>query len=88
MNPTRKGTDMAKWERDEGYSGCETARFGDTAVVIVPPEFSDADGWGYQAFDEADEAAMEYGETEAEEYGFSNRDAVVAFVESNMEGRG
>lgn len=73
----------ASWSRDEGYSGCKTARFGDIAVVICPPE-EWADGWGYQAFDESDERAMTYGEIYAENYGFESEDAVTAYVESVM----
>lgn len=75
---------MVKWMKDEGYSWCETARFGDMAVVIVPPEFSGKD-WGYQAFDESNEVAMRYGECESEDYGFGSHDDVVAFVEDVME---
>lgn len=52
---------MATWIRDDGYSGEETARRGDFAAVICPPEYTDS-GWGIQVFDEADDDAMRYGE--------------------------
>ena len=55
---------MTDWTRDDGYSGEETARRGDFAAVICPPEFTN-DGWGIQVFDEANEEALEYGETVA-----------------------
>lgn len=55
---------MLDWTRDYGYSEEETARRGDFAAVIVPPEFlNDGPTWGIQIFDEADDEAMDYGET-------------------------
>lgn len=74
---------MVKWEKDEGYSCCKTARFGEIAVVIVPPDWP-SDGWGYQAFDESDEDAMRCGERYSEDYGFASEQAVVEYVESCM----
>ena len=74
---------MTKWNRNDGYSGCKTAYFGDIAVVICPPEYSD-DGWGYQAFDESNEAAVESGEFEYEEYGFKSERDVMEYVEDCM----
>ena len=71
------------WRADDGYCGCLTKRWGEIAVVICPPEFSDG-GWGYQAFDESDEEAMAYGEREYEDYGFASLDEVVEFVEECM----
>lgn len=71
------------WNRDEGYSGCKTKRFGEIAVVICPPDFS-GEGWGYQAFDESDEEAMMYGEIMAEDYGFANEWSVIDHVEACM----
>lgn len=76
-------TSNVKWERDEGYSCCETARFGDVAVVICPPE-GESGRWGYQAFDESDERAMAYGETIAEDYGFGSKADVKLYVEDCM----
>lgn len=70
---------MARWERDEGYSGCKTTRFGNHAVVICPPDFTE-DGWGYQVFDESDWDAVESGDREYEGYGFKNERAVMEFV--------
>lgn len=74
---------MTKWEKDEGYCGCKTARFGEVAVVICPPEYGM--GWGYQAFDESDEEALMYGERMAEDYGFASEQAVIEFVEGCMQ---
>jgi hypothetical protein len=71
---------MTKWTKDDGYCGCETAYFGETAVVICPPELSD-DGWGYQVFDESNEEAVERGEYEHAGYGFRSEAAVKRFVE-------
>lgn len=70
----------ADWSRDDGYCGCKTARFGELAVVICPPEFNDS--WGYQAFDESDEWAVEHGEIAYEDYDFISEEAVMAYVES------
>lgn len=53
---------MLDWTRDCGYCEEETARRGDFAAVICPPYYTD-NGWGIQIFDEADDEAMEYGET-------------------------
>lgn len=74
---------MAQWKRNDGYSGCKTAYFGDFAVVICEPDHT-GDGWGYQAFDESDEEAMEYGECAYERYGFDSEAAVIEFVEEAM----
>lgn len=71
---------MAEWTRDDGYSGCKTARFGEVAVVLCPPEYEG--GWGYQAFDESDDDP----EIMSEDYGFASERAVVEFVEGCMEG--
>lgn len=69
---------IAKWEKDEGYSCCKTARFGNIAVVICPPEYGS--GWGYQAFDE-DICSCE---PDYEEYGFKSEAEVINYVESCM----
>lgn len=53
---------MLDWTRDYGYCEEETARRGDFAAVICPTYYTD-NGWGIQIFDEADDEAMEYGET-------------------------
>ena len=50
------------WIEDQGYCCCKTARKGDLAVVICPPD-TPSDGWEIQVFDEGNEEAMEYGET-------------------------
>lgn len=73
---------MAKfeWKNDEGYCGCKTARFGELAVVICPPEYRNGT-WGYQAFDESDEEAIMYGEVEYEGYGFASEQKVIEYVE-------
>ena len=73
----------AEWKKDEGYSGCKTARFGEIAVVLCPPDWN-GEGWGYQAFDESDEEAMMYGEIMAEDYGFASEQAVIEHVEGCM----
>ena len=73
----------ATWKEDMGYSGCKTARFGEIAVVICPPEFGS--GWGYQAFDESDYDAVCYGETVAEDYGFASEQHVMRYVEEFFE---
>ena len=73
----------AEWKKDAGYSWCKTARFGEIAVVICPPEFR-YDQWGYQAFDESDEEAVMYVEVYAEDYGFASEQAVIDFVEGCM----
>lgn len=77
-------TTKTTWTPDDGYCGCETARFGDIAVVICPPEYG-TDRWGYQAFDESDEEAMCCGETYAEGYGFASKKAVKSYVEDAMQ---
>ena len=74
---------MTKWEKNDGYSGCKTAYFGDLAVVICPPEYS-GDGWGYQAFDESDPLAADAIECEYEEYGFKSERDVMEYVEDCM----
>lgn len=74
---------MAQWKRNDGYSGCKTAYFGDLAVVICEPEHT-GDGWGYQAFDESDWQAVESGECEYEGYGFKTEAQVMEFVEGAM----
>lgn len=72
---TTTNTNKIAWERDEAYS-CElTARLGDYAAVIVPPEYGDDGRWGIQIFDEADEEAMEYGETAARTVGLPSKEA-------------
>lgn len=76
---------MAKWERNDGYSGEKTAYFGDLAVVICPPDFNDDGEWGYQAFNESDWEAVESGEREYEGYGFESEEAVMKYVESQLE---
>lgn len=63
------------WYRDPGYSFEETARRGDFAAVICPPDFTDDGSWAYQIFDEADEDAMAHGRTTAEAYQIRSRDA-------------
>lgn len=69
-------TNEITWERDEAYSCEETARLGDYAAVIVPPEFYDEEGcWGYQVFDEADEGAMDNGEWFTAAHGLRSREA-------------
>lgn len=57
-----KGTTMATWEKNDGYSACLTAYKGDLAVVIAEPATT-GEGWEIQVFDEADEDAMDRGET-------------------------
>lgn len=71
------------WERDEGYSGCKVARYGEIAIVICPPDFCD-DGWGYQAFDESDDETIELGEIMSQRYGFASEADVMAFIEVEM----
>lgn len=71
------------WAKDEGYSGCETKRFGRIAVVICPPEYGGY--WGYQAFDEGDERAIERGDIFAEDYGYASEESVIAYVEECMQ---
>lgn len=68
------------WHPNDGYSGCDTHYEGDIAYVICPPDFSD-DGWGVQVFDEADEDALDYGETMWEEYGFTSEQQAKEFAE-------
>lgn len=58
---------MLDWTRDEAYSCEETAYLGDFAAVICPPDYTD-NGWGIQIFDEADDEAVECGETYTEIY--------------------
>lgn len=53
---------MTTWMRDEGYSCEETARRGDFAAVIAPPEYTDDGRYGIQIYDEADEEAIDAGE--------------------------
>lgn len=74
---------MANWVKDDGYSGCKTARFGEVAVVICPPEGPNGT-WGYQAFDESDYEAIEFGETMAEGYGFASEREVMEYAEGCM----
>jgi hypothetical protein len=82
---------MARWEEDEGYCWCKTARFGRLAgikelvVVICPPDLSD-EGWGFQALDEGDYEAMESGERLHEDYGFTTEKAVIDYVENDYVG--
>jgi len=74
------------WERDEGYSCEETARRGDFAAVIVPPEFYDEEGcWGYQIFDEADEGALDNGEWYTAAHGLRSREAAKRVAATILE---
>lgn len=75
---------MMDWMRDDGYSGEETAYLGDFAAVICPPDFTD-NGWGVQVFDEADDEAIECGETHTEIYNLPNADAAKAVAETILE---
>ena len=72
----------AVWNKDEGYCGCKTARFGSIAVVVCPPDFSGS--WGYQAFDESSWDAVESGATCAEGFGFESEQSVIEYVEDCM----
>lgn len=76
---------MINWTRDEGYSGEETARRGDFAAVIVPPEVTGEDTWGIQIFDEADDAAMAYGETYSRVTGLPSEKAAKRVAETILE---
>lgn len=76
---------MAEWIKDEGYSCCKTARFGNLAVVICPPDFTVDGKWGYQAFDEGNLRAIENGEIEYDDYGFESEQSVIDYVESMLE---
>lgn len=78
---------MAEWILDEGYSGCKTARFGDIAVVICPPEQTGDDRWGYQAFDEADEKALSYGEYFESQIGFFSEASTIDYAEKRFGGK-
>lgn len=74
------------WTRDDGYSGEYTARRGDFAAVIVPPEFYGEEGcWGYQIFDEADEGALDNGEWYTAAHGITSRDAARRIAEALLE---
>lgn len=75
---------MMDWTRDEAYSCEETACLGDFAAVICPPDFTD-NGWGVQVFDEADDEAIECGETYNEIYNLPNADAAKAVAETILE---
>lgn len=57
---------MANWERDEGYSGSLTARKDVFAICIAGPEYTDDGTWMIQVYNEADENAMDYGDTVCE----------------------
>ena len=72
---------MAQWKRNDGYSGCKTAYFGNMAIVICEPKDTKDGSWGYQAFNEDDEQAMEYGECEYEDYGFKSERSVINYIE-------
>lgn len=73
------------WARDDAYSCEYTARRGDFAAVIVPPEVTGEDGWGYQIFDEADEDAMDHGEWYTEAHGITSRDAARRIAETILK---
>lgn len=59
------------WKTDEAYSCEKTYRINDFVAVIIPPRsaYNDAETWGIQVYDEADEEAMEYGDHTAEASG-------------------
>lgn len=67
-------TSKINWVRDDGYSGEYTARLGDFAAVICPPDYADDGRWGIQIFNEADDNAMEYGEVYASVYGIPSEE--------------
>ena len=73
------------WERDPGYSYEETTRRGDFAAVIVPPEYLDGTCWGYQIFDEADEAALDNGDWFTASHGLTDREAARRVAEVILE---
>lgn len=81
----RREHTMAEWKRNDGYSGCKTAYFGDIAIVICEPEPNGT--WGYQAFDEGGWDAVETGECEYEGYGFKSEHDVIAYVGDAMAGQ-
>lgn len=76
---------MLNWTRDEAYSGEETARLGDFAAVIVPPEITGEETWGIQIFDEADDEAMEYGETYTRVEGLPGRAIAKIIAETILD---
>lgn len=75
---------MMYWERDDGYSGEETARRGDFAAVICPPDITE-ERWGYQVFDEADDEALEHGEIYTDGYNLPTKEAAKRIAEAILE---
>lgn len=76
---------MINWTRDDAYSGEETARRGDFAAVIVPPYVTGEEAWGIQIFNEADDDAMEYGETFMRVEGLDNRALAKVIAEQILD---
>lgn len=75
---------MMDWTRDEGYCCEETARLGDFAAVIIPPDsaYNDASTWEIQLFDET---AEEYWETVTRVYGIPSNAGAKRVAEAILE---
>lgn len=77
------------WKKDDGYSGYPTKRVGRYALVVFEDDITTQRGgrWGFQAFDEEDERAMEYGSVAYEVEGLWSEEAAKQVAEIWAAGR-